>query len=78
MLTKNNTIHLVYAREYFDTDARFEPHFNSYCTIFRNVHFSKLDTLKKFKNKIKNIAIETIKKQATNFTGNSSCRNFKR
>ena len=71
MLTKNNTIHLVYAREYYDTDARFEPHFNSYCTIFRNVHFSKLDTLKKFKNKIKEYCDRNYKEKATNFTGNT-------
>ena len=51
MLNKNNTIHLVYAREY-ESDERNEPYFYSYNTVFRNVHFSKLDKLKKFVDKI--------------------------
>jgi hypothetical protein len=53
MLTKNNTIHLVYVREYYDSEEMNNPYFNSHNTIFRNVHFSKLDTLKRFKDKIK-------------------------
>jgi hypothetical protein len=72
MLTKNNTIHLIYAREYYDSEEMNNPYFNSHNTIFRNVHFSKLDTLKRFKDKIKKYCDKNYKEQATNFTGNSS------
>jgi len=72
MLNKNNTIHLIYAREYYDSEEMNDPYFNSHNTIFRNVHFSKLDTLKRFKDKIKKYCDKNYKEQATNFTGNSS------
>jgi hypothetical protein len=70
VLNKNNTIHLVYAREY-ESDERNEPYFYSYNTVFRNVHFSKLDKLKKFVDKICKYCDTNYTERATNFTGNS-------
>jgi hypothetical protein len=47
MLTKNNTIHLVYGREYQDSDERYDQFFYSYSTIFRNVPLKYLKSIVK-------------------------------
>jgi hypothetical protein len=55
MLTKNNTIHLVYGREYQDSDERYDQFFYSYSTIFRNVPLKYLNLLLRNKDKIKKL-----------------------
>ena len=71
MLTKNNTIHLVYGREYQDSDERYDQFFYSYSTIFRNVPLKYLNLLLRSKDKIKNYCDKNYKEVATNFVGNT-------
>ena len=71
MLTKNNTIHLVYGREYQDSDERYDQFFYSYSTIFRNVPLKYLNLLLRNKDKIKNYCDKNYKEVATNFVGNT-------
>tara|TARA_R110000803_G_scaffold25848_1_gene61738 strand:+ start:647 stop:1060 length:414 start_codon:yes stop_codon:yes gene_type:complete len=73
-LTKNNTIHLVYGREYQDSDERYDEFFYSYSTIFRNVPMQHIETLDKFKDKIKKYCDENYNESATNFVGNSKVK----
>ena len=44
-MSKEGTLHLVYFREYEDSEERYDPYFNIYYTIFRNLPLSQLDRL---------------------------------
>ena len=72
-MTKQGTIHLVYAREYNDSTEKYDPWFFSYHTIFRNVPLSQLNRLnnEKFKEKVKKWCDENYTETASNFTGTS-------
>ena len=70
ILTKNNTIHLVYGREYQDPEDGCD-FFYSYSTIFRNVPLKYLNLLLRNKDKIKNYCDKNYKEVATNFVGNT-------
>ena len=61
---REGTLHLVYFREYEDSDERYDPCFNIYHTIFRNLPLSQMNRLnnKDFQNKVKSFVIRTIKK----------------
>ena len=74
MLTKNNTIHLVYGREYQDSDERYDQFFYSYSTIFRNVPLKYLNLLLRNKDKIKNYCDKNYNEDAKNFVGNTVVR----
>ena len=54
-MSKESTIHLVYWREYTDSEERYEPDFKIHNTIFRNVPLSQLKRLnsKELKEKVK-------------------------
>ena len=54
-MSKEGTLHLVYFREYEDSEERYEPYFNIYYTIFRNLPLSQLNRLnnKNFQKKVK-------------------------
>jgi hypothetical protein len=71
MLTKNNTIHLVYGREYQDTDDKYDQFFYSYSTIFRNVPLKYLNLLLKNRDKIKKFCDKNHNESATNFVGST-------
>ena len=68
---KEGTLHLVYFREYEDSEERYDPYFNIYYTIFRNLPLSQLDRLnnKDFQNKVKEFCDKNYKETASNFTG---------
>ena len=68
---KEGTLHLVYFREYEDSEERYDPYFNIYYTIFRNLPLSQLDRLnnKDFQKKIKEFCDKNYKETASNFTG---------
>ena len=53
-MSKESTIHLVYWREYTDSEERYEPDFKIHNTIFRNVPLSQLKRLnsKELKEKV--------------------------
>jgi|TARA_B110000211_G_C13628414_1_gene356331 hypothetical protein len=67
----HNTIHLVYKRQYEDSDIQADPYFFSYCTIFRNVPIRQLNKLnsESLKTKVKLFCDNNYKEQASNFTG---------
>ena len=44
-MSKEGTLHLVYFREYEDSEEKHDPYFNIYYTIFRNLPLSQLDRL---------------------------------
>ena len=73
MSTKQGTIHLVYAREYNDSEERYDPYFFTYYTIFRNVPLSQLTRLnsESLKAKVKAFCDKNYKETASNFTGES-------
>lgn len=73
MLTKKGTLHLVYAREYYDSEEKYDPYFFSYHTIFRNLPLSQLNRLnsKSLKEKVKAFCDKNYKETASNFTGDS-------
>ena len=73
MMTKQGTLHLVYAREYYDSEEKYDPYFFSYHTIFRNVSLSQLNRLnsQSLKDKVKAYCDKNYKETATNFTGTS-------
>ena len=52
---REGTLHLVYFREYEDSEERYDPCFNIYHTIFRNLPLSQMNRLnnKDFQNKVK-------------------------
>ena len=68
---REGTIHLVYFREYEDSEERYDPYFNIYYTIFRNLPLSQLDRLnnKDFQKKVKEFCDKNFKETASNFTG---------
>jgi len=68
------TYHLVYGREYEDSEDRYDPYFFTYNTIFRNVPANLVSTLMSFKDKIKNYCDKNFKEDATNFVGNTVVR----
>ena len=73
MMTKQGTLHLVYAREYYNSEEKYDPYFFSYHTIFRNVSLSQLNRLnsQSLKDKVKAYCDKNYKETATNFTGTS-------
>jgi hypothetical protein len=73
MMTKQGTLHLVYAREYYDSEEKYDPYFFSYHTIFRNVPLSQLNRLnsQSLKDKVKAYCDKNYNETATNFTGTS-------
>ena len=70
-MSKEGTLHLVYFREYEDSEERYDPFFNIYYTIFRNLPLSQLDRLnnKDFQKKVKEFCDKNFKETASNFTG---------
>ena len=64
-------VHLVYGREYQDSEDRYDQFFYSYSTIFRNVPIKHVNTLVKFKDKIKKYCDKNYVESATNFVGNT-------
>ena len=68
---REGTLHLVYFREYEDLEERYDPFFNIYYTIFRNLPLSQLDRLnnKDFQKKVKEFCDKNYKETASNFTG---------
>ena len=68
---REGTLHLVYFREYEDSEERYNPYFNIYYTIFRNLPLSQLDRLnnKDFQKKVKEFCDKNFKETASNFTG---------
>ena len=72
-MSKEGTLHLVYFREYEDSEERYDPYFNIYCTIFRNLPLSQLNRLnnKDFQKKVKEFCDKNFKETASNFTGDS-------
>ena len=70
-MSKEGTLHLVYYREYEDSEERYNPYFNIYYTIFRNLPLSQLDRLnnKDFQKKVKEFCDKNFKETASNFTG---------
>jgi len=72
-MSKESTIHLVYWREYTDSEERYEPDFKIHNTIFRNVPLSQLKRLnsKELKEKVKVFCDKNFNETASNFTGHS-------
>ena len=72
-MSKNSTIHLVYWREYTDSEERYEPDFKIHNTIFRNAPLSQLSRLnsKELKEKVKVFCDKNFNETASNFTGDS-------
>ena len=72
-MSKEGTLHLVYFREYEDSEERYDPYFNTYYTIFRNLPLSQLNRLnnKDFQKKVKEFCDKNYKETASNFTGYS-------
>ena len=70
-MSKEGTLHLVYYREYEDSEERYDPYFNVYFTIFRNLPLSQLNRLndKNFQKKVKEFCDKNFKETASNFTG---------
>ena len=64
-------VHLVYGREYQDSEDRGDQFFYIYNTIFRNVPTKHIDILEKYKEKIKNYCDKNFNETATNFVGNT-------
>ena len=73
IMNKESTLHLVYAREYYDADQKYDYYFYSYYTIFRNVPLSQLNRInnKSFKVRVKEFCDKNYKETASNFTGKS-------
>ena len=70
-LTKNNTVHLVYGREYQDTDDKYDQFFYSYSTIFRNVPIKYVNKLLSIRDKVKKFCDKNYNESATNFVGST-------
>jgi len=70
-MSKEGTLHLVYFREYEDSEERYDPYFNIYYTIFRNLPLSQLNRLndKNFQKKVKEFCDKNYTEAASNFTG---------
>ena len=74
MSNKKMKYHLVYGREYQDSEDRYDEFFFTYYTIFRNVPANLVSTLMKNKDKIKNYCDKNYREDATNFVGNTVVR----
>ena len=70
-LTKNNTVHLVYGREYQDTDDKYDQFFYSYSTVFRNVPIKYVNKLLSIRDKVKKFCDKNYNESATNFVGST-------
>ena len=72
-MSKEATLHLVYYREYEDSEETYDPYFNIYNTIFRNLPLSQLSRLnnKDFQKKVKEFCDKNYVETADNFTGES-------
>ena len=70
-MSKEGTLHLVYFREYEDSEERYDPYFNIYYTIFRNLPLSQLNRLndKNFQKKVKEFCDKNYTEAASKFTG---------
>ena len=71
-MSKEGTLHLVYYREYYDSEERgYDAYFNIYNTIFRNLPLSQLNRLnnKDFQKKVKEFCDKNYVETASNFTG---------
>ena len=70
---REGTLHLVYFREYEDSEERYDPYFNIYYTIFRNLPLSQMNRLnnKDFQKKVKEFCDKNYKETASNFVGSS-------
>ena len=70
-MTKEATLHLVYYREYEDSEEIYDPYFKIYNTIFRNLPLSQLNRLndKNFQKKVKEFCDKNYVETASNFTG---------
>jgi len=64
-------VHLVYGREYQDSEETYDQFFFIYSTIFRNVPIKHINTLERFKDKVKKYCDKKYKETATNYVGNS-------
>ena len=66
---REGTLHLVYFREYEDSEERYDPFFNIYYTIFRNLPLSQMNRLnnKDFQKKIKEFCDKNYKETASNY-----------
>ena len=66
---REGTLHLVYFREYEDSEERYDPYFNIYYTIFRNLPLSQLDRLnnKDFQKKVKEFCDKNFIEPASNY-----------
>ena len=72
-MSKEATLHLVYYREYEDSEETYDPYFNIYNTIFRNLPLSQLSRSnnKDFQKKVKEFCDKNYVETADNFTGES-------
>ena len=66
---REGTLHLVYFREYEDSEERYDPFFNIYYTIFRNLPLSQMNRLnnKDFQKKVKEFCDKNFKETASNY-----------
>ena len=66
---REGTLHLVYFREYEDSEERYDPCFNIYHTIFRNLPLSQMNRLnnKDFQNKVKEFCDKNFIETASNY-----------
>ena len=66
---REGTLHLVYFREYEDSEERYDPYFNIYYTIFRNLPLSQMNRLnnKDFQKKVKEFCDKNFKETASNY-----------
>ena len=68
-MSKEGTLHLVYFREYEDSEERYDPYFNINYTIFRNLPLSQLNRLnnKDFQKRVKEFCDKNFKETASNY-----------
>ena len=68
-MSKEGTLHLVYFREYEDSEERYDPYFNIYYTIFRNLPLSQLNRLnnKDFQKRVKEFCDKNFVETASNY-----------
>ena len=69
-MSKEGTLHLVYFREYEDSEERYDPYFNIYYTIFRNLPLSQLNRLnnKDFQKRVKEFCDKNFVETASNYS----------
>ena len=69
-MSKEGTLHLVYYREYYDSEERgYDAYFNIYNTIFRNLPLSQLNRLnnKDFQKRVKELCDKNFVETASNY-----------